>query len=189
MAVGVDIPPQEGRIVHDHPGEARHLELTEDLEVLIEKQTLLAIPRELECGNPLGGTDFDGRVEDDSKLLVLVVVVGWVIFRAGSFSAAIRMLSAMFDISTLAADYDAFPIVGGEVNAAVTCVVLAWLACWYAPNTLQIMSTFSTALETFEKPRFPRYGLNLRWSLILSVLFVASIVHISRSGKFLYFDF
>jgi D-alanyl-lipoteichoic acid acyltransferase DltB (MBOAT superfamily) len=145
-------------------------------------------------------------------LTLLAVVVGWVYFRAESFSGANRMLASMTNLPNSLHGRIGFlePLLsrvgfafdGGHLAAEhfrLLALLLCWLAVvWYWPNTQQWMARARPALEDhrrlFEQP-CARFWRSREWrpGLIAGALggLVAAIalLGLSQVTEFLYFQF
>lgn len=120
----------------------------------------------------------------------MVVVIGWVLFRSGSLSAALTILAGMAGMK------------GFVVESAVSqplAPIWMWiapllLAAWLLPNTQEIMRRAPVWLEVpgyFRQPaeRWIAWAPTLEWSLIASILLVAGVLGLSQPTQFLYFQF
>lgn len=141
------------------------------------------------------------------------VVIAWVLFRAGSFHAALKIYSAMFDIHSIT-----LPVVLQETyvgrwldsigikcngmfyngifeNPTNGCIYIALLliVVWIAPNTMEWMSNELPALglDCFSINTNSR----LKWrptaiqAVIISLIATYSLMHVSGASEFIYFRF
>jgi len=145
----------------------------------------------------------------------IAVVVGWVFFRAESFDAAINILAGMsgqHGIMLPSSWYSYLNLISGEGDTlgklgfqhgvmrlfpswAGLHVFLLLLIAWYAPNTQQIMINFKPALETYsgEIRRFyttwVEWKPSLSFAIIFGLVFLYTILSLSKASEFLYFNF
>lgn len=119
----------------------------------------------------------------------LAVMVAWVFFRAEDFGAAWGMLQAMAGLTT----GDEIVLAGPLRVAAL--VVGLYLFCLWAPNTTEIFARFKPVVDIHEhKIRRPRSRIlqfrpNFWWLLLLTAMFGAAVIGLSRASEFLYFQF
>ena len=140
----------------------------------------------------------------------IAVVVGWVIFRADSLSAASKMLSGMAGFNGFAlpdhwlgkwGEFGQWLASSGvafsDSRGLVTAGLVNWIAIllaivWFAPNTQQIMARFKPALLL---PRDMAAARRLAWrptvamGLLVAAAAFVSIVNLHRQSEFLYFQF
>ena len=115
-------------------------------------------------------------------LTFLCVIVGWVFFRAGNVATALHVLRGMVDIGTFSP---------GDLAASARA--LAWIVpllalAWFAPNTQQLLALHEPALgET--KPTARAWSPTPRWAIAIALIFVLSVVNLSRISEFIYFQF
>ena len=146
-----------------------------------------------------------------SRLLTFfAVVVAWVIFRADTLDAAVRMYEGMlgqngFPINEawMAKMHRVGPLLidwGVETGALIISVkraLLYWalpllLACWILPNTQQIMRKFEPAINFIEDPRDPAFvewKPSRIWSLAVLVIAILCLFNMTGISEFLYFQF
>ncbi|MGH1427757.1 MAG: MBOAT family O-acyltransferase [Arenicella sp.] len=151
-------------------------------------------------------------------LTMLSVVIAWVFFRAETFSGALDMVRSMFLLSQdykviipysvdhlIAADsalksfftpgliMQNLYILDGYWVYAKVAVILCLLLVICLPNTLQIFARFFN-----EKLGGDPYGLsksyfswsmNAIWGLLLGLFIVMSLVMLSETTEFIYFEF
>lgn len=142
----------------------------------------------------------------------LAVVVGWVFFRATSFSSAVDILKGMAGLNgfALAApDREALGSLGGWLaQAGVTfepamqmsvvpigawVVTLLIIVQWF-PNSQQIMRHFNVILADREGHDAVTGGKvawqpSLGWALVAAVLFTAALLSLTKPSEFLYYQF
>jgi D-alanyl-lipoteichoic acid acyltransferase DltB (MBOAT superfamily) len=146
-------------------------------------------------------------------LTFLVVVVGWVLFRADTMDAATIMLRGMvglngFSLSTedakwlgalapLASDAG---LVFVERAAQPVGPMLGWAfallaIAFFAPNTQQMLADHPIWLEMkgypspAPAPRLLRVRLGVVWGCVVGLLLVVSVLGLARPTQFLYFQF
>lgn len=154
-------------------------------------------------------TDWTARL-----LTFLAVVVGWVFFRAETFSGAIGILEGMAGLNgfMLPAGYKdllgpigdvlakwgwRFETVPGLFRGSTQIVwisALLW-AIWALPNTQEIMARYRPALESVAPVRKGLADRLLRWrpglasAAVVAVLLVMSLLSLQQVSEFLYFQF
>lgn len=156
--------------------------------------------------------NFRGKISLYASRLVtfLAVVVAWVVFRAENLDAALKVYEGMLGVN-------GFPInkewlakmtrVGPwledwGVQAAVLVIavkraLLYWslpllLACWFLPNTQQILRKFEPAVnfrEDPDDPAFVRWTPSRKWSLAVLVMAFLCLFNMTGISEFLYFQF
>jgi alginate O-acetyltransferase complex protein AlgI len=82
------------------------------------------------------------------------VVVAWVFFRATSFSASIRMLSAMFHVGTGKLDQYTYLI----DHTALAAIAIGYLICLLLPNVNDLFSDLDVGISIYDNRR--------SWSLV-----------------------
>lgn len=137
------------------------------------------------------------------SLTFSLVVVGWVLFRAANFDAAMAMVSGMVDPFAVTKHllYDA------RYYAALGLILAGFLICLYLPNAVQIAAVFGAAdslfhqrgqaLEPAEVPLWlnpnagsKAAGLSYRLIILLGAMFYLSVTTMMAStSEFLYFQF
>jgi alginate O-acetyltransferase complex protein AlgI len=144
-------------------------------------------------------------------LTFICVLVGWVLFRADSFTAAWAVISGMFGLNGISvseilrmkglhglgwrfdgffADNERLGILGFgwfSVLAGLALVIV-----WMFPNTQQIFDydlTPRIATSGNEHSRSALWKPRLAGALLLSSLFALSLVSFSKASPFLYFQF
>ncbi|MGA2748512.1 MAG: MBOAT family protein [Verrucomicrobiota bacterium] len=134
---------------------------------------------------PTGVSVWAGRV-----LTFFLVVIGWVFFRAAGVRAAGQLFGAMFHLT-------GGPVAGAE--ALLKGKTWYWLVgltgfVWAAPNAAEMLREFRPALNPF-KGELPLGGGWLRWRLtpwwafFAAALLAASVLSLSNSSEFLYYNF
>jgi alginate O-acetyltransferase complex protein AlgI len=159
-------------------------------------------------GQDLGKTTLIGRMTG-TALTFLVVVVGWVFFRATTFESAMTIVRGMCGLQGVN-----LPDVIGQRAGAITpwlvdhgvtftpgggrefVMTFVWVAAllpivFLTPNTQQIMKRFKPALESSESTGgFDLSWLaNWRWAFAMSLVLALSLLSLTRPSEFLYFQF
>ncbi len=145
-------------------------------------------------------------------LTFLVVVVGWVFFRADSLEAAMVIVRGMFGMSgislpdVIAARFGplapwlvAHGVMFSQGGGRSFVMTFVWVAAllplvFLAPNTQQIMRRFSPTLSTRDTTSTSNTTqlawLNSpRWALAMSVVLALGLLSLTRHSEFLYFQF
>jgi len=132
----------------------------------------------------------------------MFVNAAWVFFRAESLDSAVRMLSAMCDISTVRfgdiflgvmqyyspVPLPSLPVASGALIVSIATLqhlMIFGLVALTMPNTIQV------SRYILYRGRFA-LSFNLRWSLVVGALFFiscATFIGDSHPSKFLYFNF
>lgn len=142
----------------------------------------------------------------------MAVVIGWVLFRADSFTSAVGILSAMagqngvtlpsaifahvpnFGNIAVSLGIEAMPGGGREFIATWTWIIAAGAIAFFMPNTQQMMRDFEPALNfvidgaTAAPAKFvwrPTRGM----AVLTAVVLVAGLFGMARVSEFLYFQF
>lgn len=119
-------------------------------------------------------------------LTIVAIIVAWVPFRAESIEGAIHMLSAMSDINGFG---DTQP------KKVLIAIFLLIVTAILPPNTQQIMNRYKPAFETYKnevkqsKYLWMQWKPNFIWSIIITSVFIVSILSLSEESEFLYFQF
>ena len=114
-------------------------------------------------------------------LTLLAVMVGWVFFKAASVSVAWQMLRGMAGLQGRGAST---PITAEQAAILLLAAILAL----FAPNTNQILRAAQPPKETAEATP-PLWQWTPLGAVTLSVVFLLSVLHLSRISEFLYFQF
>ena len=119
-----------------------------------------------------------------------LVVIGWVFFRAADFHTAHQMLSAMFHLG-------AVPVAGAP--ALFKPKVWFWLIgllafVWLLPNAAQLLREHQPYPAVIKGTRagaavWRRWQMNSTWACLTALLLALSLLSLSRSGEFLYYNF
>jgi len=123
----------------------------------------------------------------------LAVVVGWVLFRAGTFAGAGRILSSMAGGAGLG---------GTEVldgGKGLRWVAVMLLVVWALPNTQQWMRRIRPTLEYAGGSRhwargdLPRWGIawtpSPAWAALVGLAGCWAVLQMSRASEFIYYQF
>jgi hypothetical protein len=166
-------------------------------------QVRKALGHDLKCSTSLGR--FAGMA-----LTFLVVVIGWVFFRANNFEAALAILSGMVGlngaslpgswygllhwrlvdlIGGMGIHFAPLPAIKGDVDAMIGWIAALWALAWLGPNTQQIMGAFKPALENVIPIRGLRWQPNLFWLGTTAFVLFYAITEMGRVSEFLYFQF
>jgi hypothetical protein len=150
-------------------------------------------------------------------LTFLVVVVGWVFFRAETFQAAETVLWGMLGLNgfALPSSYQAYfnyvPMFGDWLSSIgvrfddsaryfsglseVRWILIAMILAWFAPNTHRLMGSHAPALDITHaslgavgKPRSV-WAPNLRWAIFIICISIWCIFGMDRTSEFLYYQF
>ena len=174
---------------------------------LVANHTWRALRQRL--GQDLEKSTLWGRMS--ARLVTLVVViVGWVFFRAASFADAIAILrgmSGMNGVAVPAVFAAQFPWMRGALEpwgvtfalggTARFVLQYAWITALlpltlFAPNTQEILGRFQPALafhgSSFSATRFawrPSPG----WATVASLIVAGGLLSLSRVSEFLYYQF
>ena len=137
---------------------------------------------------PSSHTCWTGRV-----LTFILVIIGWVLFRAGSWDVFIAMLLGMTGMNGFS-----LPINTPDINWKSVYGMLTGLTfiVWAMPNTSQIMSRYQPTLKgnllpysTIWKPFDRKWRLNKASAYITAVISIVSLSMLSRVSEFLYYQF
>ena len=141
-------------------------------------------------------------------ITLIAIIVGWVFFRAETFTGALSMLDSMANLpSNLHGRLGPIENLLKQIGFNFTggYIVLdhykkfAWLIFWILiiikwPTTQQIMNKFQPALN-YTEGKGPAWWKNFSWrpntawSVITSLIAVLSILHLGSISEFLYFQF
>jgi hypothetical protein len=119
----------------------------------------------------------------------LLVVIGWVLFRAANFHAAQHLLAAMFHLG-------AAPAAGApDLLKSKTWFWLAGLVAfvWLLPNTGEILNEHQPYPAVFQQGqaagRWGRWRMSAAWACLAALLLGVAVLSLSRAGEFLYYNF
>ena len=119
-------------------------------------------------------------------LTFFAVTLAWVLFRAQNLGDAGRMLAALFHIGPKA------PSAWVSFRSALLLLVGICIVTFLLPNTNQIFAKFDPVLGLSGEQLQHRASLSrLDWkvALVLSGMFVFTVLHLSRVSPFLYYQF
>lgn len=140
----------------------------------------------------------------------LLVVVGWVFFRATSFDAALVILQGMAGLNGILIDPEegnafallltlGLPVAYSEQAARfVDKDTLHWIVClllvvWCAPNVYQLTRSEQPVLDEshmlVDDHSAYALKLNWRWLVLLALLALAALLSLTNVSEFLYFQF
>jgi D-alanyl-lipoteichoic acid acyltransferase DltB (MBOAT superfamily) len=121
-------------------------------------------------------------------LTFLVVVVGWVFFRAADINAATSMLKSMAGAHGLGGSASL-----AESGRALLVIAAFLVVAWFAPNTQQLVGYEGP--DAGGKARLPieqtvrTWRPTVRWALLVGCFSALSIMSLSKVSEFLYFQF
>lgn len=114
----------------------------------------------------------------------LLVVFGWVLFRAADLDSASKMLSAMVGFGFPATN--ATTLVKPEKWAIVGGLLFF---VWVFPNTQQLFKNYRLILNDDYEKNSINWTPKMRWVLITSLLLVTGVLSLSNVSEFLYYQF
>ncbi len=135
--------------------------------------------------SPAWLTPWTGRV-----VTLFLVVVGWVLFRAGDLDAVGHMLGAMFG--------------WGTPPAAGAPPILRWthrfwfiglfFIVWALPNTARLSDAYHPYSGSSGEPApgqewWARWRLSPAWACVVAALLAASVLSLQNASEFLYYNF
>ncbi len=127
-------------------------------------------------------------------LTFIAVVVGWVFFRAQTFSGAFHILVAMFSPQELGATLSGSGIMAYHVQKdVIPWLLFAYALIWLAPNPYQLLydnrpaSGLSKLMAT--APTRRRWQPNTPWALATATLLIIALLNMANVSEFLYFQF
>ena len=137
-------------------------------------------------GHDLSSSTRWGRASSRAVTL-FAVIVAWALFRAGSFAGATNVLTGMSGVNG-----------AGVIATSLTGYLIApvlLLVCLVAPNSQELVDRAGdVSNERLGKVRRD-YGMgfcwkpNLRWALVVGLMFYFSLVVLTKNSEFLYFQF
>lgn len=116
------------------------------------------------------------------SLTFLVVVIGWVFFRADNLDAALAILRGM-------AGLNGAGHAGNELHADLGWIAALWALAWLAPNTQQVMAAFRPALEDVRYSGRLGWRPNTLWLAGIAVGLLYTVTEMGKVSEFLYFQF
>ncbi len=119
-------------------------------------------------------------------LTYLCVLLGAIVFRAPSLSAAVAVVSGMVGLHGVTV---AVPDLGAARDIA--WLVALYVIVWGAPNTQQIMRDYAPALGRIQSGPLPSllWQPSLRWATAFGGAAALGLLSIGGTGEFLYFQF
>ncbi len=136
---------------------------------------------------PLPGwtTRWAGRL-----LTFLIVVIGWVFFRATTMKAAGGLLEAMFGLGAVPATGAPLLIKSKEWIWLVGLLAFVW----FLPNVAQLAKDYQPYPVILKEGWIPtqvwqRWRLTSAWACFTAVLLAAAVLSLSRASEFLYYNF
>jgi alginate O-acetyltransferase complex protein AlgI len=134
---------------------------------------------------PLWLTRWVGRA-----VTFFLVVIGWVLFRATDMSGARQVLDAMFGLGP--------DLLAGAPSILKTKVwltlALLLVFVWTLPNSAEMLNVFQPYPDVIRtdpsrEGRWYRWRMSLAWACVSALLLGISILALSKSGEFLYYNF
>lgn len=150
-------------------------------------------------------------------LTFLAVVIGWVFFRADSFSSAITMLHGMAGMNGVSLpeslagrlgqyfvgqDWVVFEGIKIDIKKAGMILSLSFLITWFLPNVREIFSRYRPTCEDIDNTNkalsanlVSKFDIALEWKtttgnmLAAAFLFALSVMGLTQVSEFLYFQF
>jgi len=138
----------------------------------------------------------------------VAIVVGWVLFRAETIDGAMSILSGMAGLNGLIipekylgplAPYaqnigiETTKLIYFSGFGQILFLVALFVIVWFAPNTQEIMSEYSSSTSNDSASEKKQLKINFRpttvWAFIISILFVAGLLSLNSVSEFLYFQF
>jgi alginate O-acetyltransferase complex protein AlgI len=116
-------------------------------------------------------------------LTYLCVLIGAIMFRAPSVSAAVSLLGGMVGVHGIRAT-----IPDIRVMRDVAWLVALYAIVWGAPNTQQIMADYAPALGRMHAGAV-RWRPNMRWAMAFGCAVTLGLLSVGGTGEFLYFQF
>ncbi len=130
-------------------------------------------------------------------LTFLATVIGWVLFRATSFAAALRILAGMAGLNGTAGPESLFGVAYGAalyggIDETLALAALA-LITFLAPNTQQFMAGFRPSLPgravTAKAARALQWSARPGWALAMAAALLLALSRMSGVSPFLYYQF
>jgi len=137
-------------------------------------------------GQDLNRTTWWGRGSGRCATLG-AVVLAWIFFRASSFSGALNMMTGMAGMNGW-----------GGISTSLLGYFIApmlLLVCLVAPNTQELVGQIEDDSLDQPGPVRPAYTPwflwqpNLRWSIMIGLMFYLAIVSLTEENEFIYFRF
>jgi alginate O-acetyltransferase complex protein AlgI len=138
-----------------------------------------------------------------AALTFAAIVVAWVLFRAATFTSAMRILGGMVGLhgidlpsgtaKAFAARIGMAPISRSPYisNITVLGLIVLLAVCWFAPNVYQIMGRKNPSLNAVTPATLLSWRPSLAWAIGLGILGAAGFAGILSGppSEFLYFRF
>jgi alginate O-acetyltransferase complex protein AlgI len=109
------------------------------------------------------------------------IVVGWVFFRAETFSGATNILSSMFGGNGISLNGMFLTNILADPLLAMGMILVLLLISWYAPNSTEYVLGGPQSTLVW-KP-------TLRHAILIAAMFCISFFHVKSYSEFLYFQF
>ena len=119
-------------------------------------------------------------------LTFLLVLLGWVLFRAADLPTAGAYYGALVGLGEASAV--AGPL-AGELAEAAAVLLLLVLAVFLLPNPYRLIGWSGEAPTGSPPAGRLRFRPDWRWALLTAGLLLAALGHLTRASQFLYFDF
>jgi D-alanyl-lipoteichoic acid acyltransferase DltB (MBOAT superfamily) len=139
-------------------------------------------------------------------ITLIAIIIGWVFFRAETYSGAINMLRGMAGNNGIvipAKYFDRWGELSGLlINKGIEfrfvegfssisplySIFLLWCVVRYAPNTLSLLRSYKPTLSDIDKSSL-EISLTKRSAVVIGLLFIISIASLNKVSEFLYFQF
>ncbi len=141
-------------------------------------------------------------------LTFLAVALAWVVFRSESFDASIEIYKGLVNIQSVfidepLKDHYRYRMIFSHYIDIENIKIIVLLICfvfilWLLPNTQEIFSKyhpyqndvkFSNELDNNRFYQHIKWQPSMLWAVLLSVLFIISLMSLSKVSEFLYFQF
>lgn len=149
--------------------------------------------RTFSVGAPKPARGLQSVLNGISWLITFVlVVIGWVFFRAEGISAALLLLKAMFGMGAPTVS----SLITNEIQALLSIFGLLGI-CLVLPNTNEIIGRKALDPGLTEASLFPdgasrvylRWSPSIKWGVTIGAVALFSILGMSKPSPFLYFTF
>lgn len=162
----------------------------------------------IKVSGPLGLVRCNSYKAAAQVFTFLLVVLTLVVFRAETVSEAATIYSSFSNLNefTIGDSYRASlesidslslvsELVGGMqiLTLVFSALAMALFVCWFLPSTFQLFRSYEMMIE---KPLAGRESIikmswqpNLRWALLIGLLFLCSLMNLTQVSEFLYFQF
>lgn len=144
-----------------------------------------------------------------TAITFLAVVVGWVFFRASSFSAALAILHGMIGLNgaplpdaialhlphavpwLAQAGITFTPGSGSEFVMTYLWIAALLVIVFFAPNSMEIMRKHPPALnfKADTPPSGMAWSAESRWGMVMALVLAGGLLSLARPSEFLYFQF